>query len=227
MRLTNTTHSLELITSAAGSIAWHAVFNNLTATDSAALDGQGNITTATTTTLVAAPAASEQRDILNLAIRNAAAASNDVTVQKNVSGTLYPIFKATLAAGEMLEFSPNLGFSVLDAQGRVKTVTPDAPPLVGRTSLMLKTGATATEAAGVRYAPWKDAGSPGVFTVGTPGLAGHHAASATGPAAAHAAGHAPAPAPFRTRHRTRRLVPNDHAHDYDSQTRTNSPEGAR
>lgn len=172
MRLTATTHSIELITSAAGSIAWHAVFNNLTATDSAALDGQGNITTATTTSIVAAPAASEQRDVMNLQVRNYGAASNGITIQKNVSGTLHALFKATLAAGETIQFSANKGFEVLDAQGRTKMVTADAPPVMGRSVFMVKTGATAPEAAGIRYWHGKDAGAPGVFTIGTPGLAG-------------------------------------------------------
>ena len=39
MRLTGTTHSIELITSAATSVDWHVAFNNISATDSTALDG--------------------------------------------------------------------------------------------------------------------------------------------------------------------------------------------
>jgi hypothetical protein len=172
MRLTATTHSLELITSAAGNIGWHAVFNNLTAADSAALDGQGNILAAATTTIVSAPAAAEQRDVLNLFITNNGSGANDITIQKNAAGTLTPLFRVTLAASEDIQFSANKGFWVTDGQGRQKQASPDSLPITGRSVFMTKVGATAPEAAGVRYWPGKDAGAPGAFTVGSPGLSG-------------------------------------------------------
>lgn len=172
MRLTATNHSLELVTSAAGAIAWHVVYNNLAAADATALDGQGNIASATTTTLVAAPAAAEQRDLLGLHVRNNGAAANDVTVQKNVGGTLSALAKVTLAPGDMLQFSPSMGFSVIDAQGRQKQAAAETPPLKGRTAAMLKAAGTAPEAAAIRYWVGKDAGTTGTYTVGTPGLAG-------------------------------------------------------
>ena len=172
MRLTGTTHSIELITSAATSVDWHVAFNNITATDSTALDGQGKITTATTTSIVAAPAASEQRQVVNLIVSNNGTAANDITIQKNVGGTLYPLYKVTLAAGENLQFSPNMGFRVNDAQGRDKVVTADTPPITARTLYSNRISGTPAEAAGIRYWPNKDNGFPAAFVPGTPGLSG-------------------------------------------------------
>ncbi len=172
MRLTGTTHSIELITSAATSVDWHVAFNNITATDSTALDGQGKITTATTTSIVAAPAASEQRQVVNLIVSNNGTAANDITIQKNVGGTLYPLYKVTLAAGENLQFSPNMGFRVNDAQGRDKMVTADSPPITARTIISNRISGTPAEAAGIRYWPNKDNGFPAAFVPGTPGLSG-------------------------------------------------------
>jgi hypothetical protein len=71
-----------------------------------------NITTATTTTIVAAPAASSVRRVQGVFIRNAhATTAVDVTVEVNRSaGTLRELVKTTLLAGETLEFVEGLGF---------------------------------------------------------------------------------------------------------------------
>jgi hypothetical protein len=71
-----------------------------------------NITTATTTAVIAAPAASAVRRVQGVFIRNAHASSSvDVTVQVNRSaGTLRELVKTTLLAGETLEFIEGLGF---------------------------------------------------------------------------------------------------------------------
>jgi hypothetical protein len=172
MRLTATNHSLECLTSSASAIGWHAVYNRLTASDSTALDGQGSIVSASTETIVAAPAVSEQIDVLSINARNNGGAANEITIQKNVGGTLTILFDASLNPGDMLQYSPTQGFSVLDPQGRQKRVTEDTPPLAGRVSSFVRSSSTAAEAAGVRYWPAKDAGAPAAFVVGTPGLSG-------------------------------------------------------
>lgn len=108
--LDGTTDLLELVTSAAADIEVHASWADFLA--GAITPGRTNtasITTGTTTTIVAAPAASTFRNIRHLNIRNNhGATACDVTVQINaaVDETL---MKCTLLAGETL---------VLNAFGR-------------------------------------------------------------------------------------------------------------
>lgn len=72
-----------------------------------------NITTATTTDIVGAPAGTDRRNVKHLTVRNAhATAVVDVTVQLNRSGTLYELHKATLRPGDLLSFVEGVGFYV-------------------------------------------------------------------------------------------------------------------
>ena len=69
------------------------------------------MTTATTTTVVATPAASTVRNVKELHIRNKhATQAGDVTVNFSQNGTLYELHKTRLAAGEALEYIEGIGW---------------------------------------------------------------------------------------------------------------------
>lgn len=115
--LDGTTDKLDLVTSAAATIDVHvsavdAVKAGLTAP--AAVRQNTAITTATTTDVLATPAASATRTVKFMSIRNKhATLACDVTLRINVSATPYEIWKQTLRAGEALVFTEMLGFYVV------------------------------------------------------------------------------------------------------------------
>lgn len=123
LNLIATTDKLQLITSGAGSIDVHASFVDLPSgsnpTPVPSRQNTGAINTATTTDIVAAPAASTVRNVKTLHICNIhATLAQDVTVQYNQNGTLIRCHKETLQAGEALEYIEGLGFFVISLQTR-------------------------------------------------------------------------------------------------------------
>lgn len=140
--LTATTDKLQLVTSAAATVDVHASYMDMSQAVPPVVQGDTSsrtntaITTAATTDIVAAPAASETRNIKTLHIRNKhASTTTDVTVQFNQNGTIFELHKATLAAGELLEYVEGVGFFEVET-------TPTAP-IGGSTNY-----ATASSAAG-------------------------------------------------------------------------------
>ena len=117
LTLAATTDKLQLITGAAGSIDVHASYEdrNISGANASAGRQNTNITTATTTDIVAAPGSSSiVRRIPNLNVRNAHASSScDVTVVFNQNGTSYTLHKVTLRAGECLEYVEGVGWYLL------------------------------------------------------------------------------------------------------------------
>ncbi len=116
-----TTHTLEATTSAAVSTNYVISYADITTSTFVPASSQGNITTATTTTVVSAPGASTQRQIKLASFYNNGSASQTVTVKKDVSGTEYIIISAVIAAGETLQYTDGNGWEVLDRAGRVRT----------------------------------------------------------------------------------------------------------
>lgn len=128
MHLTATSQSLELVTGSAVTtdyvVSWSDIDQSGASTVLSPGSGAGNITTATDTTVVAAPGASVYRIVKSLMIRNAhGSSSQTVTVQKDVSGTEYTMFAATLAAGESAVYEHGRGWALYDAQGRERGVS--------------------------------------------------------------------------------------------------------
>lgn len=122
MRLTATTHTLELVTSSGADVEYTIDYHDMV-TSPAFTPGstQGTITTATDTTVLTAPAVSTYRRVVRASFRNIdASLSNTVTVQKDVSGTEYRVVTATLAAGEVLSYEEGAGWYVMDSTGRHK-----------------------------------------------------------------------------------------------------------
>jgi hypothetical protein len=123
--LTNTTHALELETSASASVDYHVSWIDLVMGTSPSMtpgSTQGNVAAATTTTIAASPAASTTRQVKAVTVRNrSASAANTVTLKKDVSGTEYHLFAAvTLQAGESMLYEDGRGFVVFDAVGNEK-----------------------------------------------------------------------------------------------------------
>src|SRR2546427_5658673 len=108
-----TTDKLQLVTSAARTVDVHASFMDLAS--GTVTPGKQNtaITTAATTDIVAAPAASTQRNVKTLHIRNKDTTALDVTVQYNQNGTIFELHKATLDTQQSLEYIEGVGFFVL------------------------------------------------------------------------------------------------------------------
>jgi hypothetical protein len=75
--LTNTTHTLELVTSSTSGIDYRIVYFDETSTGAGLTTSSvGEITTATTTTVLAAPAASTTRIIQSITYTNVGTAEN-------------------------------------------------------------------------------------------------------------------------------------------------------
>jgi hypothetical protein len=104
------------------------------------------IVTATTTDVVLAPGATIQRHVKKLTLRNKhASTANTVTLQYFDGATAFEIFKATLAAGEVIQYTEAGGFVVFDATGAIKNMQTAAGRLLGVT--VLTAGTTFTTGA--------------------------------------------------------------------------------
>ncbi len=170
MLLKATNHTLELTTTSTADLDYMAKW--IDHEDSGGMPGssEGSISSVTTTVIVAAPAASTQRQVRELFVRNkSASAANKVTVKTDLGGTEYvPFADVTLGAGESLHYSDAYGFKTFDIFGNDRESN---PVIKGWLSKLFKTG-TAKEAAGVYYSYAKDIGTPGAWAPGTPGVAG-------------------------------------------------------
>lgn len=121
--LTGTSDLLRLVTSAAVGIDVQAswVDNNAGTITPGRTNTQ--ISTATTTTLVGSPAASTQRTVKSLTVRNIDAANpNTVTVTHTDGTTTVTMFKLVLLAGQTLQFN-DAGWSVMNAAGNIGYAT--------------------------------------------------------------------------------------------------------
>jgi hypothetical protein len=115
MDLTATDQSLQVVTSAAGSIDFAASWVDLPASGSAEVESaDGNIATATTTTIVAAPASGTDRKVKQLLLRNKSATGVLVTIRKLVGASQRDVYSATLYNNQSLRYSYETGFT-LDA----------------------------------------------------------------------------------------------------------------
>lgn len=124
LNLAATNTLLSLITSAAGSIDVVPSWMDLSGTTVTPGGTPLSITTAGTTTIVPAPAASTVRNVKSVNIRNKGAASNTVTVQVSVGGTLYEVRKVTLAPGQSLMYDDSgLPWQVVSEATNLRSVS--------------------------------------------------------------------------------------------------------
>ena len=172
INLSNTTHTLELTTTVAGNIHYQVGYTDITSSSvGTPTDSFGIITTATTTIIATAPAASTTRKIQYVNVFNNGA-SNTIILKKDISGTEYNILQVTLQQGETLRVV-NDKVEVLDVSGRLKTQNTGLSEITGDSRVIFKVG-TPPEAAGQYYCFAKDNGAPGAWLPGTPGINGRN-----------------------------------------------------
>ena len=169
--LASTADLVRVVTSHAALVEVHASYVDLNGTT--VTPGRLNtlISTATTTTVVASPASSTVRNIKHLNITNDhASQSCNVTVEHTDGTTAIELMAFTLLPGENMILNEEGRWAHRDAQGA------EYPPAglgaySGYPVPFMKSG-TAADTIGYWYCTSKDAGYPGAWAPGTPGVNG-------------------------------------------------------
>jgi hypothetical protein len=158
--LTSTSDKIQLITSAAANIDVHASWADGTTTAFTPDRKNTAISSATTTDIVLAPAASTQRQIKTLIVRNKHATdSNTVTVRHTDGTTVSELFKCTLLAGEHLQYVDGEGFSVFNSSGSKKITSTAAGAYIQ--TQRLASGTSFTVSASTRKIRYRMVGAGG------------------------------------------------------------------
>lgn len=164
------TDAIELVTSTSAGIDYDCSWTDNTTTAFTPGKSAGAISSATTTTVVAAPSASTQRNVMNCSFRNTSTTTaNVLTVQRDVSGTNRTKFSTTVAPGEMALFTGERFFRYTAAGAEV--VTPADSGYNGKSYQFYKAG-SAKDSAGYAVSNVANAGVPGAWVPGTPGVNG-------------------------------------------------------
>lgn len=170
--LSTTSDLVRLVTSAAAStIAVHTSYMDVNGTT--ITPGRTNtlITTATTTTIVPAPAASTVRNVKAIYCTNNSSGTTVTVSVIHTDGTnTVELIAFALLPGENLGYREDGSWVHRDAAGA------EYPPAGlgqynGRSVPFMKSG-TASDATGYWYCTAKDAGYPGAWVPGTPGING-------------------------------------------------------
>jgi hypothetical protein len=126
--LTSTSDKIQVITSAAGQIDVHASYVDLASSVVTAGRLNTRIATATTTDVVASPAASTTRNVKNIKVgNNHASVSNTVTLQHTDGTNVIILEQVTLLPGERMGYEEGSGIRVFDSAGREKLTTAGLP----------------------------------------------------------------------------------------------------
>ena len=170
--LTSTSDIVRLTTSAATStIEVHASFVDMSGTTITPGRANTRITTATTTTIVDSPAASTQRNVKAIYVTNNSTGTNCIVGVEHFDGTnSVELMQFVLLPGENMGYREDGSWVHRDSQGA------EYPPsglgnYNGKLIPFMKTS-TAAKAAGTWYCTSKDAGYPGAWAPGTPGING-------------------------------------------------------
>lgn len=118
-----TNETLEITTSSVADIDYSISYIDVTTTTFVPSTNEGKILSATTTTVLSAPAASTQRQIKLITITNRhASTSNTVLVKKDIATTneYYLTPTATLLAGEVMQYVDGQGWKYYSATGAIK-----------------------------------------------------------------------------------------------------------
>lgn len=172
INLTSTSDLIRVVTSSASQIEVHASYVDFNGT--AVTPGRTNtphITTATTTTVVPSPGSSVQRNLKHLNITNDhASVACIITVEHTDGTTAEELISVTLLSGENMVLGEDGRWTHYDANGAVYPPAGkgayDGYPVV-----FMKSG-TAADTVGYWYCTSKDAGFPGAWAPGTPGING-------------------------------------------------------
>ena len=170
--LTSTSDIVRLTTSAATStIEVHASFVDMSGTTITPGRANTRITTATTTTIVDSPAASTQRNVKAIYVTNNSTGTSCIVGVEHFDGTnSVELMQFVLLPGENMGYREDGSWTHRDRQGA------EYPPAglgayTGNSFPFRKTG-TAADVAGCWYCTAKDAGFPGAWSPGTPGING-------------------------------------------------------
>lgn len=152
INLVLTTDKLDLVTSAAVNVDVHASWVDLSGTTVTPGKTNTAITTAATTDVVAAPAASTTRNVKTLNVRNKGTASTDVTVRYNANATIFELHKVALAGGQALEYVEGIGWFVLKDTAKLDVKLRVATDVVNATTSFADiTGLTQAVESGKHY----------------------------------------------------------------------------
>lgn len=171
--LANTSDLLRVVTSHAATIEVHASYMDVALTTSVVTPGRTNtiVSTATAATILASPSAGSARNVKHLNItNNHSSQSCNVTVTHSDGTTEIELMAFTLLPGENMILNEEGRWAHRDAQGA------EYPPAglgayTGNSISFMKTS-TAADTVGYWYGTFKDAGFPGAWAPGTPGLNG-------------------------------------------------------
>jgi hypothetical protein len=120
----DTTDKIQMVTGSAGSVDYHVSYIDNNAGTITGNNSYGNVTTAATTDISPAPAASVLRNAKTINIRNKHASNSNLITINFVDGTLtIELFKVTLAAGESLTYTEGIGWNYYAADGSFKTAS--------------------------------------------------------------------------------------------------------
>lgn len=172
LNLTSTSDIIRVTTVSAAQIEVHCSFVDFDGTN--VTPGRTNtphITTATTTTVVASPGASVQRNVKHINITNDhASQSCAVTVEHFDGTTAIELMQFILLPGENMIFNEEGRWAHRDAQGA--EYPPAGMGAFDGDSIPFMKSSTGADTVGYWYCTSKDAGFPGAWAVGTPGLNG-------------------------------------------------------
>ena len=172
INLTSTSDVIRVTTATAAQIEVHASWVDILA--GAGTLGRTNtphITTATTTTVVAAPAASTQRNVKHLNITNDhASASCTVTVEHFDGATAIELMAFSLLPGDNMIFNEEGRWAHRDANGAEYPAA--GLGAYNGFSIGFMKSATVADTVGYWYCTSKDAGFPGAWAAGSPGING-------------------------------------------------------
>lgn len=172
LQLNGSTYSLEVASSSTAATDWYCAYTDMTAPPAGG-SGAGQITTATDTTVVAAPSGSTVRKVTGCYFRNTDTSATQVlTVQVDISATERTIGSYSLAPGWSLQFAETSGWTLKDETGRDAAITTLSDIGYGGRTYEYSKAGSAFDAAG--YWMWhaKDAGFPGAYSLGSPGVNG-------------------------------------------------------
>jgi hypothetical protein len=173
--LTSTTSKIQVTTGSAASVDVHAsLVDYATGVTTPSTQNTANIATATTADVVNSPAASTQRNVKRLNIRNKHASNSTTIVVTHTDGTTaVELFKATLAPGEQMHFIDGEGVTVFDATGAQKVVATSTGRLLLRTPLTAGTSfTTTTQTNSIKVFLLGGGGAGGGCTVGSASISG-------------------------------------------------------
>lgn len=157
--LTSTSDKIQAVTDSTANVDFHASWGDNN--NGAITPGRTNSASSSVQTLdiVAAPAASIQRNIKTLSIRNRhASTACTVTIRHTDGTTTVDLFKVSLLAGEKVEYSTENGWVYYSATGIVKTANSNET-CVALSADQSNSTVTPTEVTGLTIAL-----SPGVYT---------------------------------------------------------------